>query len=473
GDYDNDGDLDIILSGYNGSPFTQIYRNDGTGFTALNLAYLENLAGSVSWGDYDNDGDLDILQTGWDDLGDNKIKLYSNNSDTPNQPAAAPDNLSFSVTETDVTLTWDKATDTETPQDGLSYNLFLYKEDPVKSKSKTLVRKIENIQYNSSGITLSNLSDGNYSWSIQAFDTGLKEGEISIEQNFSIGGPEINIQGNSSDIPDNQSTTSSNDFTDFENVKYDEDLVRSFTIKNTGTTDLILKTATVTGIGFSITQPILTVLTSDETTSFTVTFVPESTGVINGNINIPNNDNDENPYNFAITGTGIKGDPVISWSDPADITYGTALSETQLNALTEITGSFVYTPDIGTILEVGADQSLEAEFTPTDETNYNKASKTVYITVNETTGIEERIEKSLKIFPNPNNGKFYVHYETKGNELIKLQLIDLSGKIILNEQLTASDLNNYQIQIPNADKGTYILRLSVNEKEIKQKIVIQ
>src|SRR5205085_4571032 len=39
-----------------------------------------------------------------------------------------------------------------------------------------------------------------------------------------------------------------------------------------------------------------------------------------------------------------KATPVITWPTPAGITYGTALSATQLNATANTPGTFVYTP---------------------------------------------------------------------------------------------------------------------------------
>ena len=42
--------------------------------------------------------------------------------------------------------------------------------------------------------------------------------------------------------------------------------------------------------------------------------------------------------------------PTITWATPAAITYGTALSATQLNATSSVAGTFVYTPASGTIL---------------------------------------------------------------------------------------------------------------------------
>ncbi len=83
GDYDNDGDLDILLTGYNSSnvPETRIYRNDGGIFadsSAADDALTAVAAGSVAWGDYDNDGDLDILLTGQGSGYSFVAKLYRN-----------------------------------------------------------------------------------------------------------------------------------------------------------------------------------------------------------------------------------------------------------------------------------------------------------------------------------------------------------------------------------------------------------
>jgi uncharacterized repeat protein (TIGR01451 family) len=75
-----------------------------------------------------------------------------------------------------------------------------------------------------------------------------------------------------------------------------------------------------------------------------------------------------------------KATPVITWNNPADIIYGTALSGTQLNATANVPGSFVYTPAAGTVLGYGA-QNLHVDFTPTDTTNYNNAQKDVSINV--------------------------------------------------------------------------------------------
>ncbi len=83
-----------------------------------------------------------------------------------------------------------------------------------------------------------------------------------------------------------------------------------------------------------------------------------------------------------------KATPIITWANPVDITYGTALSETQLNATASVPGAFVYTPAAGTVLNAGAGQTLSVDFTPTDSVNYNSVlGTTVTINVNKATPI--------------------------------------------------------------------------------------
>ena len=78
--------------------------------------------------------------------------------------------------------------------------------------------------------------------------------------------------------------------------------------------------------------------------------------------------------------TVLPATPAIIWPAPASISYGTALSTTQLNASTLVPGTFVYTPASGAGLNAGA-HTLSATFTPTDPTSYTTATASVAITV--------------------------------------------------------------------------------------------
>ncbi|HYX52328.1 MAG TPA: MBG domain-containing protein, partial [Candidatus Limnocylindrales bacterium] len=76
-----------------------------------------------------------------------------------------------------------------------------------------------------------------------------------------------------------------------------------------------------------------------------------------------------------------KATPVITWANPADIAFGTALSTTQLNATATangaaVPGAFTYTPAAGTVLNAGTNQTLSVDFVPNDSTNYNSVLHT-------------------------------------------------------------------------------------------------
>src|SRR4029450_11948615 len=87
------------------------------------------------------------------------------------------------------------------------------------------------------------------------------------------------------------------------------------------------------------------------------------------------------PATASVSITVVKATPVITWPAPSNITYGTALSATQLNATTPVAGNFVYTPTAAPVPAAGAGQTLSTTFTPTDTANYTTATASVSITV--------------------------------------------------------------------------------------------
>lgn len=84
GDMDNDGDLDLIVTNFRASGLTLknfFYRNDGNGtFTRITDGPIATDTGyflSCAWVDYDNDGWLDLFLTGYSMTG-GKNRLYHN-----------------------------------------------------------------------------------------------------------------------------------------------------------------------------------------------------------------------------------------------------------------------------------------------------------------------------------------------------------------------------------------------------------
>lgn len=101
----------------------------------------------------------------------------------------------------------------------------------------------------------------------------------------------------------------------------------------------------------------------------------------------------------ASTGTGTfvvtQATPVVTWPPPAAITYGTALSGTQLNATANVQGTFVYTRGADAILDAG-NPTLSLTFSPGDTTNYKAVTTRVQLVVNDASS-----SVSLSSTPNP------------------------------------------------------------------------
>jgi uncharacterized repeat protein (TIGR01451 family) len=133
--------------------------------------------------------------------------------------------------------------------------------------------------------------------------------------------PEMSVEGNSTQIADGDSTPSSTDDTDFGNADpADSGIVHTFTIKNTGSSDLSLTGSplvAVTGTNpddFTVTQPAESVVPATGNVTFQVTFLPGAVGLRTATLSISNNDTDENPYDFAIQGTGTSAPHMdVTW----------------------------------------------------------------------------------------------------------------------------------------------------------------
>jgi hypothetical protein len=80
-DVDNDGDKDLLMSGKGGPIKTILYLNNGSGsFTSLSNPSLVNVFdGDLKFLDADNDGDLDVFITGSTSSSANTANLYLNN----------------------------------------------------------------------------------------------------------------------------------------------------------------------------------------------------------------------------------------------------------------------------------------------------------------------------------------------------------------------------------------------------------
>ena len=85
GDYDGDGDADLILIGETVETdgtclrIARVLRNDN-GLLVEDVTQTGRLKGvyfgDAGWADYDSDGDLDLALAGWDEDGAESLRLY-------------------------------------------------------------------------------------------------------------------------------------------------------------------------------------------------------------------------------------------------------------------------------------------------------------------------------------------------------------------------------------------------------------
>jgi hypothetical protein len=165
--------------------------------------------------------------------------------------------------------------------------------------------------------------------------------------------------------------------------------------------------------------------------------------------------NDTTDYNSAGATAMInvtQATPMITWSDHADITFGTPLGAAQLDATASIPGVFTYTPAAGTLLNPGSNQTLTVTFTPFDTRDYTLATAESHISVDA---------------PHPppplvtvTNVQVKTVHLTKRKTVTDI-LVTLSGAV---DTLDADSLVNYHLAAPGKGKKsrTYnkVIRLS-------------
>ena len=78
--------------------------------------------------------------------------------------------------------------------------------------------------------------------------------------------------------------------------------------------------------------------------------------------------------------TVLQAMPSVTWTNPAAITYGTALGSVQLNASASVAGTFAYSPTNGSVLDAGAN-ALSVIFTPSATPGYSSVTDTVSLLV--------------------------------------------------------------------------------------------
>ncbi|MBN2765686.1 MAG: VCBS repeat-containing protein [Paludibacteraceae bacterium] len=217
-DWNNDGKTDVILSGWSKSLNRQATALF-TGVDIYNFTFEAASPGetdfpgvsesSIETADLNNDGRIDLLLSGFNGSQTTQVGKYNrdifgyylNQTAKQNKKPWAPGMLLSTVehvgNDNIVTLSWNSATDDITRQASLTYNLSLRNKDTgrwlynplaIFSGTNNGWRRISahgNVFWNRRWV-LRNLPEGNYEWTVQAIDANMVGGSFAFPRSFSV-----------------------------------------------------------------------------------------------------------------------------------------------------------------------------------------------------------------------------------------------------------------------------------------------
>ena len=200
-DYNNDGQSDLIIAGEDpnsGEAVTKLYTTfpayfgSSYGIVESDLTIQGLRKSSTDWIDYDNDGDLDLFLTGLDDSGLAKAFLYK--AENTNNLNTAPNKIANLTATHDglgtVEFKWD------VPTDNISTRFRYDIKIGTTSGGTDIIYANSNATTGSTLINIPSLSTinnrevilnpGTYFASVQAIDGGNRGGAFSDEITFTI-----------------------------------------------------------------------------------------------------------------------------------------------------------------------------------------------------------------------------------------------------------------------------------------------
>jgi hypothetical protein len=197
GDVDLDGSPDVLVTGayYPAGPrASRVYLRESPGLMAgVNLP--GTLFGEAAFGDYDADGDLDLVMSGITASGVDVANLYVNTQRVVNAPPDAPEDLTTTIEAGRVVLQWSAARDDLS--DRLTYNLRIGTTEgnvnvmtPIAdlATGRRYLPGPGNVSQNRSW-PVYGLAPGTYWWSVQAIDAAYAASSFSASQSFTVPAP--------------------------------------------------------------------------------------------------------------------------------------------------------------------------------------------------------------------------------------------------------------------------------------------
>ena len=408
GDFNGDGNLDFAVSNQSDNTIS-VMKGNGSGTTFTNFSGSPFGTGggtspaAIALADFNGDGqpDLAVAESGQNRVdifkgnGDGSFTLLANATSTGNKPVSivagdfnADGKVDFAVTnQSDNTTTIMLGTGTGTVFTAATASPFTTgtgTTSPVAIAAAdfngdgTADLAVANSNKNNIGILLNQLTDTSSTLitgiSVPGNGTSNHTVQASYPGDSNFAGSTDTLSLRSSNITTTTLLSASTTTPTFGQqisltATIQPSLVGSLTPTKTvkfmdggtllGTVNVTSGTATLLITSLAIGTHSITAIYSGDTNFLTSTSAP--VGIIVG-----------------------KTTPVITWANPAPISYETLLSGTQLNATTTVPGTFAYSQPLYALLTAGT-YTLNVTFTPTDSTSYTIATASVTLVVNPAT----------------------------------------------------------------------------------------
>jgi hypothetical protein len=316
---DGDGDMDVLGAAELASDITW-WENDGNqNFTEHTIQGNFDGARAVYAADVDGDGDMDVLGAATAD----DITWWENDGSENFTEHTIQGN--FSGAQSVYTADVDGDGDVDVLGAAQNANdITWWQNDGSENFTE------QTIKGNFNGARSVYTADMDGDGDLDVLGAAAGANDITVWYNTV---PEITVLGNNTEITNGDTSPSTADNTDFGTLVAGSELSYPFTISNSGTSatdNLILSGSPAITLSnstaFTVTQPASTTLAPGESTTFTLTFAPPSEGTFTDTVSISNNDADENPYTFVISGIGDTTPPDISGLSLITPTNGSSLT---------------------------------------------------------------------------------------------------------------------------------------------------
>jgi len=94
------------------------------------------------------------------------------------------------------------------------------------------------------------------------------------------------------------------------------------------------------------------------------------------------------------------------------------------------------------------------------------------ITVESQVYAESTIRDFVNIYPNPNDGNFYIRFSQLSKK-VKYKIFDMKGQVIKYDNISLIDSSTIEINMGGAPSGIYYLVIRSGEKYIVEKIIVR